>query len=84
MNNWRDDPVTPAQKRAIKNMCSGWGIEKRRVKNKGEACDEIGRLIQQIADIKARSYQSQGYGFQPYSFYGDMQIDMDLGLCGQS
>ena len=63
MNNWRLDPVTKAQKRAIRNMCKGWKIERNRVKNKGEACDEITRLTEVIAKIKANQYLDKGLVF---------------------
>lgn len=84
MNNWRLDPVTKAQKRAIHNMSKRWKIETSGANNKGEACDEIGRLTQVIASIKLKAKQSRGYGFGINPAITDnYQIHYDLGLCGQ-
>lgn len=66
MNNWRLDPVTKAQKRAIHNMSKRWKIETSGANNKGEASDEIGRLTQVIAKIKANHYLDKGLIFQTY------------------
>ena len=63
MNNWRNDPVTKAQKRAIRNMSKRWKIETSGANNKGEAHDEIARLIAKIAEIKLNGKRSIGLGF---------------------
>lgn len=60
---WRNDPPTEAQKRAVKNMCHGWKIERSRgLKTKGDYHDEIQRL-QAIIDKKVDNrYQEYGFG----------------------
>lgn len=52
--DWREARITQQQFTAITNLSLGWRLDAKPVTNRGEACDEIKRLIAEVSRIKSK------------------------------
>ena len=61
--SWRDDKPTQAQLTAIKNILHGFNLSRKgKIKTKGQAHDEIQRLIKAAEDKKKASSYNYSIG----------------------